>query len=175
MNIYDIMNVKKEEPEIITLDAPIKMIGVSIRTDEKKIFQDSQTLGKAYAKVKKAGVIRNKKEPWAFVAISKDFRPDGSWDYLMGDVVTETAFVPEGLTSFEIPARKYARFILQPRSVLVWGIAMGLLKGYIYAEWLPNSRYEADAGVIGDFEFHDERSKGRKPSIELYVSIRDRQ
>lgn len=174
MNIYTLLNVKKEEPQIISLETPIQMVGVSIRTDEKRIFKDSQTLGKEYERVKKSGVIQHKKDPWAFVAISKDYRPDGSWEYLMGDVVTQVDPLPKGLTSFEIPAGKYAQFTFQPRSLLVWGIALGVLKEYIYSEWLPDSPYENDTAIIGDFEYHDERSKSKKPSIELYVAIKNK-
>jgi predicted transcriptional regulator YdeE len=172
--IYKLVNVKREEPEIVTLTEPIKMIGVSLRTNQKNVYRDSQVLGQHYNKIKTARLIQNKKDPWGFVAISKNFEEDGSWEYLMGDVVIDLNFVPEGLKGFEIPAKTYAKFSLQPRSVLVWGIAMGLMKKYIYTEWLPNSKFEVDSTIVGDFEYHDERSVSKKPAIDLYISIKEK-
>lgn len=173
--IYKLVNVKKEEPEIVTLTEPIKMIGVSLITNSKTIYHDSQVLGQRYNKIKTARLIQNKKDPWGFVAISKNFKEDGSWEYLMGDVVTNFDFIPEGLTAFEIPAKTYVKFSLQPRSVLIWGIAMGLIKKYIYTEWLPNSRFEVDDSIVGDFEYHDERSISKKPAIDLYISVKEKE
>lgn len=95
--LYSLLNVKKQAPQILTLPAPIQMIGVSLRTSPKTIFCDSQELGKRYTRIKAAGLIQNKCAPWAFVAISKSFANDGSWEYLMGDVVTGLEVIPAGL------------------------------------------------------------------------------
>ncbi len=172
--LYSLLNVKKQAPEIRTLPASIQMIGVSLRTNPKTIFRDSQELGRHYARVKAAGLIQNKRDPWAFVAISKSFADDGSWEYLMSDVVTDLDAIPAGLTGFEIPAHRYARFALQPRFIWMWGLALGLLKKYIYSEWLPGSVYETNSAVLGDFEYHDKRSLGGKPQIDLYVAVKDK-
>jgi len=173
--LYSLLNVKREAPEIVTLPEPIKMAGVEMRTGAKSIFNDSQTLGKRYQQIKAQGLVRHKKQPWGFVAISKAFGSDGSWDYLMGDVVTTFDDLPEGLVHYEIPARAYAKFRLQPRALIFWGVALGLLKRYIYTEWLPNSVYVADPALIGDFEYHDARSIAEKPEIDLYVAIKEKE
>jgi predicted transcriptional regulator YdeE len=175
MMIYKLANVKKEEPQIIRLQESIKMIGVSARVNFKTIYRDSQTLGQRYQQVKQKRLIQNKRKPWAFTAVSKSFGEDGSWEYLMGDVVTSFDSIPDGLTGFEIPHRTYAKFSLQPRFVFLWGLAMGLLKKYIYTEWLPASNYVADSEVIGDFEYHDERSVSKKPEIDLYVAVKPKE
>jgi predicted transcriptional regulator YdeE len=133
------------------------------------------TLGKEYQKVKNQNLIQNKKIPWAFVAISKDFSNDNScWEYLMGDVVTTFDNVPQGLVAFEIPAKTYAVFTIRPKFSFLWGPTIGLTKKHIFTEWLPNSNYESDNTIIGDFEYHDERSISKNPSIELYVSVREK-
>jgi predicted transcriptional regulator YdeE len=49
---------------------------------------------------------------------------------------------------------------------------MGRMKKYIYTEWLPNSGYEP-SDQVGDFEFHDDRSLGKKPEIQLFVALKD--
>jgi predicted transcriptional regulator YdeE len=172
--LYTLLNVKKDAPTIVTLTESIKMIGVSARMTPKTVFRDSQILGQRYNQVKTAGLVHNKKSPWAFVAISKDFSEDGAWDYLMGDVVTDLENVPDKLLPFEIPAGTYAKFSLQPRSVALWGFALGMLKKFIYTEWLPNSNYLLNNQILGDFEYHDQRSLAKKPEIDLYVSIKEK-
>jgi len=165
---------EKSEPVIVTLKEPIKMIGVSTRTGMKTIFKDAARLGQEYRKIKDQNLITDKRSPWAFVAISKDFQGTESWDYLIGDVVNTLGQVPAGLKAFEIPATTYAVFPIRPNSRFSWGITIGWMKKYIYTEWLPNSKYEANSSTLGDFEYHDERSLGKKPEIELYVAIKEK-
>lgn len=170
--MYALLNVKKEAPQIVELDQSIMMMGVKIRTNEKDIYRDAAELGKRYAEVKKSGIIQHKREPWAFVAVSKGYGEESGWDYLMGDVVTEIANPPQGLIAFEIPAGTYAKFTLQPRTVFLWGPAMGLMKKFIYSEWLPSSGFELDGRFVDDFEYHDQRSLGKNPQIDLYVAVK---
>jgi AraC family transcriptional regulator len=165
---------EKSEPKIVTLKEPIKMIGVSTRTGMKTIFKDAANLGQKYKQIKDQGLIQNKKAPWGFVAISKNFQGMESWDYLMGDIVNTLGHVPAGLESFEIPASTYAVFPIRPKSKFSWGITIGRTKKYIYTEWLPHSKYEADPYIVGDFEYHDERSLAKKPEIDLYVAIKEK-
>jgi len=166
--------IERVEPRIVTLGEPIKMIGVSTRTGMKTIFKDAARLGQEYKKIKDANLIKDKKEPWGFVAVSKDFQGEESWEYLMGDVVTCLDFVPEGCKSFEIPAMTYAVFPIRPKSKYAWGITIGLTKKYIFTKWLPNSKYESDHSVLGDFEYHDQRSLAKSPEIDLYVAIKEK-
>jgi predicted transcriptional regulator YdeE len=49
-----------------------------------------------------------------------------------------------------------------------------MTKKYIFTEWLPNSRYLADDRIVGDFEYHDERSLSKRPSIDLYVPVKEK-
>lgn len=166
--------VEKVEPQIVTLKEPIKMIGVSTRTSMKTIFKDATKLGQAYKSIKDQGLVKNKVEPWAFVAISKDFKGLDSWEYLMGDVVTNLDTIPSGLKSFEIPAITYAVFPIRPKSAIAWGITIGRMKKYIYTEWITKSNYELDNLIIGDFEYHDARSESKNPEIDLYVAIKEK-
>jgi len=166
--------IEKVEPEIVTLGEPIKMIGVATRTGMKRVFKDAARLGQEYKKIKDANLIRNKKEPWGFVAVSRDFQGVESWEYLMGDVVNCLDFVPEGCKSFEIPAMMYAVFPIRPKSRFSWGITIGLTKKYIFTEWFPKSKYESDNSILGDFEYHDQRSLAKNPEIDLYVAIKEK-
>jgi predicted transcriptional regulator YdeE len=167
-------SIEKSAPKIVTLKEPIRMIGVSTRTGMKTIFKDAAKLGKKYKEIKDQGLIQNKKVPWGFVAISKNFQGTESWDYLIGDVVDTLEYVPAGLECFEIPASNYAVFPIRPKGKFSWGITIGRTKKYIYTEWLPHSKYEADPRILGDFEYHDERSLAKKPEIDLYVAIKEK-
>ncbi len=171
---FGLLKVDKSEPKIKKLDAPIKMIGVSLKTSMKTIYKDAVVLGKEYQKVKKLNIIQNKKIPWSFVAVSKNFSDNNSrWEYLMGDVVTTFDNTPKGLITFEIPANTYAVFTIRPKLNFLWDPIIGMTKKYIFTEWLPNSKYESNNSIIGDFEYHDERSVSKNPSIDLYVAVKD--
>lgn len=161
----------RSEPRIVTLDAPVMMAGVSARTGIDTIFRDVPALGKKYKKIKQS--IMDRKKPWAFVAISKNFSSDTrQWDYLMGDVVTSFDSVPNDLETFSIPSGTYAVFTVRPVFTFLFGLMIGRTKQFIFNEWLPRSGYEVDASVLGDFEYHDERSTGRPPMIEIYVPVK---
>ena len=69
----------------------------------------------------------------------------------------------------------YAVFPIQPKSRFAWGISIGRMKKFIYNKWIKEAKYELDYSIIGDFEYHDERSLGKKPMIELYVAIKEKE
>ena len=160
------------EPRITVLAEPILMLGMQVETGMKSVFRDVARLGKRWQAFKKTGVIPNKKEPWAFVAVSKDHdQAQGRWNYLMGDVVTCLDAVPGSLVSYAIPAGTYAVFTLRPPNRFAWGMTIGMAKRYIYTEWLPKSGFKPGS-LVSDFELHDERSTlKRGPSIDLYVAV----
>jgi predicted transcriptional regulator YdeE len=143
-----------------------------VKTDVKNIYKDASKLGKDYAEFKKTNNIPNLKEPWAFVAYSRDFdETTRSWEYIMGDVVTDLDSVPKGLNGYEIPAGKYAIFKIKAKFKLLWGLEITRMKKYVFEKWLPNSQYDSE-GI--DFEYHDQRSTGKNPSIDLYVAIKEK-
>lgn len=159
----------EKEPKIVTLQNPIKFVGLSIKTDVKNIYKDAGILGKEYTNFKESNKIPNLKEPWAFVAYSKDFNEETkSWEYIMGDVVTNLDSIPEGLKGYEIPARTYAIFPIKAKFKFLWGLEIARTKKFIFNNWLQNSKYESTGC---DLEYHDERSIGKNPSIDLYVEI----
>jgi predicted transcriptional regulator YdeE len=162
------------EPRMIVLKEPILMLGMQVETGMKSVFGDVSRLGKRWQAFKKTGMVPNRKEPWAFVAVSKDHdQLNGRWNYLMGDVVTRVDAVPAGLAFFAIPSGRYAVFTLWPSNRFAWGLTIAMAKRYIYAEWFPNSGFKANS-AISDFELHDERSTlKRGPSIDLYVAVKE--
>lgn len=172
---FFVHSVEGYQPQIVELEQPIKIVGMSISTDTGSVYRDVARLGKRFEAYKKDHEIPNKKEPWGFAAVSKDFDEENwTFSYIIGDVVESFEGVPAGLAAFEIPAGKYAVFPIRPKNRWGWGIAIGHTKRYAYTVWLPDSEYEP-AGVIDDFEYHDKRATRRKnPEIDLYVAIRDK-
>jgi len=164
---------EKPEPEIVKLDEPLRVIGLAISTNNTDIYKDVGFVYSVFNNQKKEHPVPYLKEPWEAVNISKDYDPQtGTFIYIVGEVVTRADTVPEGLDYFEVPPVRYAVFRIKPRSRLAWGITMGRMKRYIYAEWLPGSGYRPSE-LIGDFELHDQRSLGRRPEIQLYVALGD--
>ncbi|HEX3043292.1 MAG TPA: GyrI-like domain-containing protein [Bacillota bacterium] len=165
-------NIKNLEPKIVVIDKPIQAVGLGTKTSIKRVFSDIPRLGKQYKKLKDQNGIPNRKEPWGFIALSKDYdEQTQEWEYIMGDVVTNIDNIPPNLVSFEIPAGSYAVFPIRPRNMFLWGPTIAKIKRYAYDSWLPNSKYE-QAGF--DFEYHDERSMGKNPEISLYFAIQEK-
>jgi len=130
---------------------------------------------KQFESYKKVNEIPNKKQPWAFAAVSKNFDEEKkTFSYIIGDVVTSLEEIPKGLIPFEIPAIKYAVFPIRPKNRFAWGEAIASIKKYAFTVWLPNSKYEP-AKIIDDIEYHDERSlRKENPESDLYVAIKEK-
>ena len=128
-----------------------------------------------FEEYKKSNEIPNKREPWAFAAVSKDFNQEKkTFSYIIGDVVTSLEEIPQGLIPFEIPAIKYAVFPIRPKNESSWGEAIASIKKYAYLEWLPNSKYKP-AKIIDDVEYHDDRSlRKENPESDLYLAIKEK-
>jgi predicted transcriptional regulator YdeE len=167
-------NIDKGEPGIIRLDEPLLLVGLEISTSDTNIYKDVGRVAAEFNEIKKHTPIPHLKQPWASVNISKDYNRDTrTFMYIMGDVVTKAGMLPPGLKLYEVPAISYAVFTIRPKSRWAWGITMGRMKRFIYTEWLPRSGYEL-SGVIGDFELHDDRSLGARPSVDLYVALKEK-
>jgi len=163
------------QPRIVELEHPIRILGLAVDTNSRRVARDVARLGGQFEKTKKEIGIPNRKEPWGFAAVSKDYdEAQGTFWYMMGDVVTSLEEVPGGLIPFEIPPGTYAVFPVRPKNRWGWAVAITSVKRYAYTAWLPGSGYEP-AGTIDDFEYHDERSiRKDNPEIDLYVAIREK-
>jgi len=164
------------EPRIVTLEAPIQLVGLSMRTDQRTLRKDMASLGRRYLSLKQQHEIPNRREPWAVVGVRTDFTPaTGAFRYLVGDVVTSLEQVPAVMVGFEIPAATYAVFPVRPKNRIGWGLAIAAAKRYAFDDWLPRSPYRA-GGAVNDFEYHDERcTRKRDPEIDLYVAVTRRE
>ncbi len=166
-------NIDRSEPEILKLDKPIQIIGLEINTTDKDIYRDVGKVANEFNNIVNRNPVPNKREPWARLNVSKDYnQKTRTFKYIIGDIVTSTEGIPDGLQAYEIPALTFAVFRIKPKSKIAWAITMGRMKRFIYTEWLPRSGHEA-SDIIGDFELHDDRSLGKNPEIELFVALKE--
>ncbi|OFX79061.1 MAG: hypothetical protein A2X12_07620 [Bacteroidetes bacterium GWE2_29_8] len=172
LKLFRLNKYKGSPPEIIEIDKPIKVLGVSKRTNKKTVLKDVAELSDRYKNAKSKKLIKYKKEPWAFVVISKNFDKKDSWDYIIGDVVANESNFDNDLTYFEIPPSNYAIFKITFSSRLNLRDNISSTKNYFYKKWLPYSSYRHDDSALSDFELHDIRCLDKKnPEIELWFPI----
>ncbi|MCE5241982.1 MAG: GyrI-like domain-containing protein [Desulfobacteraceae bacterium] len=171
MSIF-VLGKISEVPEIVTLDEPVRAIGLKVRTGIESVFKDVAEVVKKYKEYKEKNGIPNQREPWQYVSLSSNFKDDQTWDYHTGHAVTSTDDVPEGFAAFEIPPGKYAVFPVRPKHKLLLGLTVARTKRHIYNTWMPNSGYEF-AGY--EFEYNDEKMhKESKHFIDLYIALREK-
>lgn len=163
---------KLKEPVIVSLDKPITVLGLTMKTGMKSVFQDVTKVLKQYMSYKEKYGIPNQKVPWEYISLSSNFSDDQTWDYFTGHVVNRITESPEQFTAFEVPAGRYAVFSVRPRFKFMLGVAIGKTKKYIYDVWLPKSGYEF-AGY--EFEYNDEKMFQEHPHfIDLYIAVNEK-
>jgi len=168
-----VQDIQGVEPRIVTLEEPIRAIGLVMETDQGRARRDVARMGRSYLAIQQRVEIPNRREPWGVLAIRQDLdRTAATFTYMVGDVVTSLERVPEGLRGFEAPAGTYAVFPVRARNRLGWGLAVSQARKYAYETWLPKSSYRKADGGIDDFEYHDARCARRpNPEIDLYVAV----
>ena len=161
------------EPRIVTLEEPIEVIGISIRTKVGSTHPDIPQLWQRYMKEGIAGRIPNKKTPSVYYGVSYDYdKSDRSFTYMAGEGVTTLEDLPEGLERYQIAAIKYAVFRVEVKSPDGFPEAIPNAMRYIYDTWLPNSDHEVAEGA-GEFELYDERSHRKENAeMDIYVPIK---
>ena len=90
-------------------------------------------------------------------------------EYLAGVEISGDAPVPNGLVRWEVPARRYARFIHRgPIDTFTETV------GYVFGSWFPRSGFEPTMDV--ELELYDERfDPGSEESVlEYYVALREK-
>lgn len=165
-------NAKIIEPVIITIEKPILVIGLTMRTGIKSVFKDVTKILKQYMDCKERYGIPEQKLPWEYISLSRNFNDDQTWDYLTGHAVNGIGKVPEVFTAFEVPSGKYAVFSIRPRLKFLLGFTIMNTKRYIYNAWLPGSGYEF-AGH--EFEYNDEAMFNENPHyVDLYLAVKEK-
>lgn len=77
----------------------------------------------------------------------------------------------DGLETEQTPDGAYAHMVLRPKYGLFWEAAITEAKHWFYHEWLPGSKY-AFAGV--EIELRSERTVSRRPEMDLYFALKEK-
>ena len=85
-----------------------------------------------------------------------------SFDYMAGVSVTSVGSLPEGMTSWEVPACTYAVFDATIPT-------MGEVFGQIYNRWLATSSYHQSAPFA--FEYYGEDFNPHDPNSQMSIYI----
>jgi hypothetical protein len=103
-----------------------------------------------------------------------DDAASGSFTTCPGEVVAEVGARPEGWLPRSIPIGAYAIFPGRPRRTQGWPVTIAAAKRHLDPHCLPASESQL-AGVIDDFEYHDERNaRPRNPEIDSFVAVHPR-
>jgi AraC family transcriptional regulator len=115
--------------------------------------------------------VQGKICPDVKLGVCGDAQEDGSFRYVAGFQVEADAPVPEGMTTFDVPAATYV--VVTQHGVLSderHGLHAAV--NYVYREWLPQSGYQRAA--TPDLEWYDQRFTGvdREDSeMDVYTPI----
>ncbi len=114
--------------------------------------------------------IQGKLYPEVMLGVCGDAREDGSFRYVAGFEVDANAPVPDGMTTFEVPAATYV-IVTQHGELSDEKCGLGAALNFVYREWLPTSGYQrADTP---DLEWYDKRfHPGQEESeMDVYTPI----
>ena len=151
---------KKFDVEISEI-SEVKIYGFSKKSNDKTIAKDIHELS-----VKFYGIM-NKKPVIPYFILSKNYDiKTKDFEMFIGSIYENTLF-----TQYIIPEGKYAKITVRPKLGFMWGLSIGEAKRYFYTIWLKNSKYEP---LNMEYEYHTEKSIGKKPAIDILFSISDK-
>ncbi|MDF2549452.1 MAG: hypothetical protein K0S07_519 [Chlamydiales bacterium] len=159
-----------------TIQLPkIKLVGITTRTNNKRLFESDPTTNAVAATVQKymhtnvAAHISNRKRPGTTFCIYTHYESDyqGDFTYFIGEEVTSFEKVAEGLETLTIPAQTYVKFTNQPGPMPAVCIDMWQKVWQMTPADLGGAR-----AYIADFEVYDERSHDHQNVVlDLYLGI----
>ena len=147
--------------EVLITSKPSQTVyGLWIASSDKTISKDIPALSKKYYDT--VGKMSGSVLP--FYVLSKDYdKASGKFQLFVGG---NEQF--EHLDDAKLPAGDYGKVSVKPKLGLIWGLAVGKAKRHFYTKWLPASGYKA---LNMEYEYHSEKSTGKRPEIDLFFSI----
>lgn len=118
----------------------------------------------------RADEVQGKICPDVQLGVCGDAQEDGSFRYVAGFQVDADAPVPDGMSTFDVPAATYG--VVTQRGVLSdEQHGLGAAVNFVYREWLPQSGYQRAS--TPDLEWYDERFHfGQEDSeMDVYIPI----
>lgn len=138
-----------------------QLYGLWHKSSDKTQSKDIPEVSKKYYEVlhKKPGMVL------PFYVLSKNYdETTNCFDLFIGGQDSDGT-----LSKLNLPKGMYAKITVKPKIGVLWGLAIGEAKRYFYTKWLPSSGFQA---VNMEYEYHTEKSTGKKPEIDLMFAIK---
>lgn len=137
-----------------------KVYGIWKKSNDASIAKDINTTSAEYNQI--VGVKKEAVLPYFVLSCNYD-ETTKEFELFIGS--TKKA---DGLTEYEIPKGLYGCMNVCPKLGFLWGPAIGEAKQYFYAKWIKEHPYRI---LNMEYEYHTEKSIGKKPSIEIMFAI----
>lgn len=154
----------------------IKLIGITVRTNNKNEVEQPFTNGKIWPLVQRYfheklfEKIPNRKNPGTTYCVYTEYESDhtGDYTYLIGEEVTSFSDIPSDLIPLTIAPQTYAKFTTEPGS-------MPSVLGNAWQEiWKMTDRdFGSPRLYHADFEVYDERAADHTNMVlDLYIGLK---
>jgi len=154
----------------------MKLVGITCRTNNSKIFETDPTTNIIAATVQKyfhqglSAKIADRKQPGTTYCVYTDYESDhtGDYTYFIGEEVTNFNDVPAGFETLTIPMQHYAKFTVGPGKMP--DICIDAWKNI----WTMNSAdFGGERSYRADFEIYDERSSDHQNvTMDICIGIK---
>ncbi len=174
---YTILRRGKVVPKIAKTKNTLKIIGVSTLTTDDTFIEDDALLWKEFRRVKEKNLIPKPKDGFSYVLIKMmPINGSISWEYLIGEIVSDFKRVPIGFKPFEIKPQLYAMVQRTFKREIPWINSTLKIEKYLYDKWLPNSKYALNTeSTVKTIEYHTKKSgDSNKRNIVFYLAIKRR-
>lgn len=155
--------------------AELKLVGISARTNNQKIFETDPSTNIIAATVQNffynelPKKINNRKNPGVTYCVYTNYESDvnGDYTYFIGEEVSSFDEVDNELETLIIPVQNYIKFTNQPGPMP--NVCIDMWKNI----WKMNaSDLGGERAYVADFEVYDERSIDHsKVTLDIYIGI----
>lgn len=160
----------------ITTLTELKLVGITTRTNNAKIFEQDPSTNEIAATVQKyfhnglAAKINARQNPGTTFCVYTNYESDvnGDYTYFIGEEVSSFDGIDKEFETLTIPAQNYVKFTNQPGPMPAACVDMWQNIWKMSASNLGGER-----AYIADFEVYDERSSDHNNvTLDIYIGIR---
>lgn len=160
----------------ITIRPEIKLVGITTRTNNVRIFESDPATNKIAETVQKYfhgglyGMIPNRKNPGTTYCVYTEYESDhtGDYTYLIGEEVSSFENVPEDFVQMTLPAQQYAKLTNGP----------GPMPDVCINAWkkiwtMTSEDFGGERAYLADFEVYDARAADHSNVIfDIFIGLK---
>lgn len=150
----------------------MRILGFSLKTTtvDGENHEDIPAFWQKYMREQWNSRVPGKLRPNVELGVCTALDEDGTFRYIIGFEVDETAEAQEGLIEYRIPPATYAIFTTPPAGEADFTSSIQQTWDEIFTNWFPSSGYEQVAAP--DFEWYDERCWPKEgKQIDIYIPV----